>query len=70
MDIGLFDKLADNIDQKRLAESLSELVAIQSENPFDAEPRKGYREKEIGEYYSEIMNHLGLDIIYKEVQPG
>jgi acetylornithine deacetylase len=70
MDIGLFDKLADNIDQKRLAESLSELVAIQSENPFDAEPRKGYREKEIGEYYSEIMNQLGLDVTCKEVQPG
>jgi len=70
MDIALFNKLVDNIDQKRLVESLSDLVSIRSENPFDSAPREGYREKEIGEYYSEMMNQLGLDVNYNEVQPG
>ena len=70
MDIALFNKLADNIAQKRLIESLCELVNIRSENPFDSEPREGYREKEIGEYYSEMMNQLSLDVKYNEVQPG
>lgn len=70
MDIALFNKLANNIEQKRLVESLCELVAIRSENPFDSEPREGYREKEIGEYYSEMMNQLCLDVKYNEVQPG
>lgn len=70
MDIALFNKLANNIEQKRLVESLCELVAIRSENPFDSEAREGYREKEIGEYYSEMMNQLCLDVKYNEVQPG
>lgn len=70
MDIALFNKLANNIEQKRLVESLCELVAIRSENPFDSEAREGYREKEIGEYYSEMMNQLCLDVKYSEVQPG
>jgi acetylornithine deacetylase len=70
MDIALFNKLVDNIDQKRLIESLSDLVSIRSENPFDSTPREGYREKEIGEYYSEMMNQLGLDVNYNEIQQG
>jgi len=70
MDIDIYNKLSAEINQKRLVKSLCELVGIRSENPFDAEPREGFREKEIGEYYSEVMNQLGLDVTYKEVQPG
>lgn len=70
MNQGIFNEIAAAIDQKRLVQSLSELVAIRSENPFDAEPREGYREKEIGEYYSEALSQMGLDVTYKEVQPG
>ena len=70
MDITLFEKLANNIDPKRLVESVCELVAIRSENPFDSEPREGFREKEIGEYYSEEMTQLGIDVTYKDVQPS
>lgn len=70
MDSKLFNELEKNIDQNRVVKTLGELVAIPSVNPFDAEPKKGYREKEIAEYYSEMMHQLGLDVQYDEIQPG
>ena len=45
------------------------MVAIKSENPFDEEPREGFREKEMADYYLEQMHRLGLDISSREVRP-
>lgn len=70
MDKALFSDLAKNIDQKRIVKTLCELAAIPSVNPFDTEPRKGYREKEVAEYYSEMMHQLNLDVFSNEIQPG
>ena len=66
----LFNEIVGKMDRERLVNTLSELVAIPSVNPFDAEPRKGFREKEMAEYYADIMNQLGLDVQCNEIQPG
>lgn len=70
MDTELFHELIASIDEERLVQRLCELLAIRSENPFDSAPREGFREKEIGEYYCEMMSQLGLDVICNEIQPG
>lgn len=66
----LFHTLIQAIDERFLVERLKEMIAIKSENPFDEEPRAGYREKEMGQYYAEMMRGLGLEVDYKYVQPG
>ena len=70
MDVNLYKELVNHIDEKLLVDRLCELVSIKSENPFGSEPREGYREKEIGQYYSEMMHQLGLEVKYREVQRG
>ena len=65
----LYHTLIAAIDERFLLERLKEMIAIKSENPFDEEPRAGYREKEMGQYFAEIMSSLGLEVEYRYVQP-
>jgi len=68
MDKHLFSKLIATIDKGYLLDRLKEMIAIRSENPFDEEPREGYREKEMGEYMCEAMYALGLEVESKDVR--
>ena len=68
MDIELFNDLTNEIDKRLIVNRLKEMTAIKSENPFDEEPRKGYREKEMADYYSDQMRRLGLDVFTREVK--
>ena len=69
MDKDLYSRLTGMIDERFLANKLKEMIAIRSENPFDEEPRRGYREKEMGEYMCEAMRSLGLEVESKDVRP-
>ena len=67
MDIELYRSLSDSIDENYLQTKLKDMLAIKSANPFDAEPREGFREKEMGQYYMEMMdsqNCILKEIIY------
>lgn len=70
MDVTLYDKLSEHVDQDFLTTSLKDMIAIKSENPFDEAPRAGYREKEMGEYLADRMSELGMNVTTKEVLPG
>lgn len=63
-------QLLKAVDKPRLVSTLTEMVEISSENPFDGEPRPGFREREIGEYYMDRMNGLGLTVSHRDVVPG
>lgn len=65
-----FQALTDSVDQKNIVNRLKEMVSIKSENPFKSDPRPGFREREIGEYYMEQMHELGLDVSHRVVVPG
>ncbi len=69
MDTKLTHELIQEVDAGYLADRLKEMVAVQSENPFDEEPREGFREKEMGEYYLEEMHRLGLEVSSRNVRP-
>jgi len=69
MDKNLYAQLIGMIDAQLLVTKLTEMVAIRSENPFDEEPREGYREKEMGAYLCEAMRHLDLEVNSKDVRP-
>jgi acetylornithine deacetylase/succinyl-diaminopimelate desuccinylase-like protein len=70
MEQSLYEDLAREIDEKSLTESLTEMIALRSENPFHEEPRAGYREKEMGEYLSERLSGLGAEVSARDVRPG
>jgi len=65
-----YNKLANQLDRASLAKTLKEMIAIKSENPFDEEPRQGYREKEMGEYLADKMSELGMEVTCRDVSPG
>jgi acetylornithine deacetylase/succinyl-diaminopimelate desuccinylase family protein len=69
MDKNLYFELIAMIDEALLAQRLREMIAIKSENPFDEQPRQGYREKEMGEYLCDAMRTLGLEVRSKDVRP-
>jgi len=69
MDTALYQSLVESIDENYLQTCLKEMLAIRSENPFDTEPREGFREKEMGEYYAEMMSGLGMEVTYQDVLP-
>ena len=69
MNIDLYQDLVESIDERQLAASLKEMVAIRSENPFDGEPRAGYREKEMGQYVMDRLAELGFEVWSREVRP-
>ncbi len=68
MDKNLYNQLIGIIDERFLLNKLKEMIAIKSENPFDEEPREGYREKEMGQYMCEAMRDLGLEVTSKDVR--
>lgn len=65
----LYDEIAGQIDPDFLARTLKEMIEIKSENPFDEEPREGYREKEMGEYLADKMSELGMTVVSRDVLP-
>jgi acetylornithine deacetylase/succinyl-diaminopimelate desuccinylase family protein len=69
MDKNLYSKLIGMIDEQFLVNKLKEMIAIRSENPFDEEPREGYREKEMGQFMGEAMRNLELEVKSKDVRP-
>ena len=69
MDTQLYSELLQALDERFLAERLKEMIAIKSENPFDEAPREGFREKEMGEYFSQQMCELGMEITSRDVRP-
>ncbi|MBD3305866.1 M20/M25/M40 family metallo-hydrolase [candidate division KSB3 bacterium] len=70
MNTQLYADLVQAIDIARVSEHLKAMIAIKSENPFHEDPRPGYREQEMGEYYAEQMHQLGLDVTTKDVRPS
>jgi len=69
MDKNLYDQLMGIIDEQFLLGKLKEMIAIRSENPFDEEPREGYREKEMGEFMCEALRDFELEVSSKDVRP-
>ncbi|MCP4186621.1 MAG: M20 family metallopeptidase [Gammaproteobacteria bacterium] len=65
-----YTALYNKIDQSRLVEDLTTMISIPSMNPFQQEVRKGYREKEMAEFYCDRMSDLGLEVGSREVVPG
>ena len=69
MELALYKRLCAAIDENRLSKRLIEMVAIKSENPFESEACEGFREKEMGEYYAELMQTLSMDVTCKDIFP-
>lgn len=65
-----YKEIVSKLDRNTLTQTLKEMIAIKSENPFDEEPREGYREKEMGEYLADKMSKLGMAVESREVLPG
>jgi acetylornithine deacetylase len=63
---GIFAEL----DPDRLVANLRDMIAIPSVNPFDEEPRAGFREQEMAAFYGDHMSDLGLEVGSCEVAPG
>jgi acetylornithine deacetylase len=70
MDLDLYKSLVASIDNTYVLERLQEMIVIRSENPFDSEPRAGYREAEMGQYYGEMMTANGLEVQFREIKNG
>lgn len=66
----LYTTLIGGIDVENLVSLLKAMISIRSENPFDEEPRDGFREKEIAEYFLGRMECLGLEVSSRDVRPG
>jgi len=64
-----YQEIVSQLDVSRLIDTLKEMLTIRSENPFDGEPREGYREKEMGEYYCDIMSEIALETKLINVVP-
>ncbi len=65
-----FTSLSESVSTESVKARLKEMIAIPSENPMAGEPRPGHREKELGEYYLEQMNQLGMAISSRDAAPG
>jgi len=70
MDLDLYQSLVDSIDRNYLIDCHQEMIAIRSENPFETEPRPGYRETEMGQYYAELMSANGLEVLFRKIKQG
>ena len=66
----LRDELLAAVDEARLVARLKAMVAIRSENPFDAPASPGYQEQEVADYLAQAMGELGLEVMSREVVPG
>lgn len=68
--LALYQDLIRAIDEQFLVNTLKNMVLIRSENPFQEEPRPGFREKEMGEFFAEAMHEAGLEVEYREIKSG
>lgn len=57
-------------NQDRLAQTLIELVRIRSVNPFDADPKPGFREQEMADDLLARFQMLGLETGFRHLAPG
>ena len=64
------DELLGQVDEGRLVTRLGEMVALRSENPFDAPASPGYQEQEVADYLAQAMSELGLEVASRQVVPG
>jgi acetylornithine deacetylase len=58
------------LNENRLVSDLRDMIAIPSINPFDTEPRPGFREKELAEFYCGRMAEIGLEVSAHYAAPG
>ena len=70
MDQQLYTELLQEIRPEKVIAHLKAMIAIKSENPFHENPRAGFRELEMVDYYADQMNKYGLTIERREVRPG
>ncbi len=62
--------LCTKVDPSRMVEDLAAMISIPSMNPFQQKARKGYREKEMAEFYCDRMSDLGLEVGLRDVVSG
>jgi len=65
-----FTALRNRINQSRMLDDLTAMISIPSMNPFQREPVKGYREKEMAEFYGDRMSDLGMEVGLRDVVAG
>ena len=65
-----YDEMSEQVSVEAITHWLKEMIAIPSENPMAGQVRPGHREKELGEYYLEQMNQLGMLVGSREAAPG
>ena len=70
MDKKLYGELIQEIDDDLIFKTLSDMILIKSENPFDEEVKEGFREKEMADFFADSMSRLGLKVEYRELFPG
>lgn len=66
----LANKLTESLSIDHIKKWSKEMIQIPSQNPMSEGPSKGFREKEIGEYYLQEMGALGLNVQSREVIEG
>ena len=66
----LIDELVDLVDESRLVEGLSSMIAVPSVNPFEEPVSENCRELEFAESYLQHMNAVGLDTFKRDVADG
>ncbi len=66
----MIETLMQEVSEDLLVDSLSNMVSIQSVNPFDEAARPGHREQEFAEYFVTQMQALGLETDTRELVPG
>ncbi len=66
----MIEHLMRQVSEDRLIESLSQMVSIQSVNPFDEPPGPDHREQEFADFFVSQMENLGLETGTREVSPG
>ena len=70
MDAKLYKNLIDAIDRRFLTDNLKNMAAVKNENPFNEEPRTGYCEKEMGDYFAQAMREIDLQVKSRQVKPN
>lgn len=62
--------LTDRVDEAAVTAALSEMVAIQSVNPFDEPASPGHRECEMADYLCARMEALGMEVERRDIAQG
>ena len=66
----LYTSVVAGFDREAIVNDLFDMIRIPSENPFDGPPRAGFREQEMGEFFLNRLESLGLEIGKREIAPG